>query len=397
MTCDSPSVKPKYPIRDIFQEFYPDYFKHDSVTGEQSKAAWCISNCKTGHLGYNVSYCEECGQISINACSCNNRNCPNCQSAQEQKWILARNSELIEGIAYYHAVFTVPFELNDLIYANQKALYNLMFRCISETLLDLCKDSRHMGATPGGVMVLHTWGQKLNFHPHIHIMLSGGGLNGIDRFVETSHKGFCIPVKAMGKLFRGKFLDSLKKMFEKGELTIPSSLSTLEQRVFRKKYIDKLYEMDWIPFIKETFNGNGNAVKYLARYAYRTAISNSRIISVTEENVTISYKDYADGGCLKELVMTGQEFLHRFLQHVLPKGFNRIRFFGFLSNCIKTKRLKLIHKLRNTIYQGNPTIGMSISDLMMTVYQNDICSCPDCHVKMLRLPRGYPLRIRIAE
>lgn len=157
-----------YPIRDAFQTFFPDYASSHSLSQEQSKAARYISKCKTGSLGYHISICESCGDMKIHACSCNNRNCPCCQSPQEQKWIMARNSELIEKCAYYHSIFTVPLELNDLIYENQKLLYNLMFSCASDTLLTLCRDKKHMGATPGIILVLHTWGQQLNFHPHLH-------------------------------------------------------------------------------------------------------------------------------------------------------------------------------------------------------------------------------------
>jgi hypothetical protein len=266
-----------------------------------------------------------------------------------------------------------------------------MFKSVSETLLTLCKDKKHMGAIPGGVMVLHSWGQRLNYHPHLHVMLSGGGLTGAGQFIETRHKGFCIPVKVIGSLFRGKFLAALKMLFEKQELKLPSSLSKLGDPPGMKEYFDKLYGMDWIPFIKETFNGNGNAVKYLARYAYRTAISNSRVISVTKEAVTISYTDYADGSKSKKRVMGWEEFIADFLKHILPKGFCRIRFFGFLTNCIKTKRLKLIHKLRKTVYMGNPTIGMTMAELMMMVYQKDICACPGCNAVLIKLPRGSPL------
>jgi len=226
---------------------------------------------------------------------------------------MARNSELVEGCAYYHSIFTVPFELNDLIFENQKLLYNLMFRCTSETLLTLCHDKQHLGATPGIIMVLHTWGQQLNLHPHIHCCLSG-------QFIESRHKGFLLPEGAVGKMFRGKFMEKLKTCYEKGLLSLNGKCTKLRNRYNWKEFVDSLYEKTWIPFIKETFNGNGNAITYLARYAYRTAISNSRITSVTDTNVTFSYKDYADNGASKLKTVTGDEFIGLFLQHILPKG-----------------------------------------------------------------------------
>ena len=307
---------------------------------------------------------------------------------------MARNSELVEGCAYYHSIFTVPFELNDLIFENQKLLYNLMFRCTSETLLTLCHDKQHLGATPGIIMVLHTWGQQLNLHPHIHCCLSGGGLTDSGQFIESRHKGFLLPEGAVGKMFRGKFMEKLKTCYEKGLLSLNGKCTKLRNRYNWKEFVDSLYEKTWIPFIKETFNGNGNAITYLARYAYRTAISNSRITSVTDTNVTFSYKDYADNGASKLKTVTGDEFIGLFLQHILPKGFSRVRFSGFLSNCYKTKKLKLIHKLRNTIFIPNPVKGKTMAELMLLLYNRDICTCSQCSGHVIQFPRGKPFSNR---
>lgn len=386
-----------YPIRNIFQDFFPEYASSHSVSSEQSKAARCISECKTGALGYNVSFCEACGHIEIHACSCNNRNCPCCQSPQEQKWIMARNSELIENCAYYHCIFTVPYELNDLIFENQKLLYNLMFSCASDTLLTLCRDKRHMGATPGIILVLHTWGQQLNFHPHLHCCLSGGGLTDSGQFTESRHKGFLLPVETIGRMFRGKFMDELKSYHDKGLLKFNGNCSGLRNHYIWKDFVDSLYSRDWLPFIKETFNGNGNAITYLARYAYRTAISNSRICSVTDETVSFRYKDYADNNASKIKTVSGAEFIALFLQHILPKGFSRVRFSGFLSNCCKTRKLKLIHKLRGTVFVPNPVKGKSMAELLMLLYNKDICTCPECNGSLIRYPRGRPYSMTVTN
>ena len=382
-----------YPIRDIFQSFFKDYSDSHSLSKEQKKAAFCISECKTGSLGYNLSHCESCGNVEIHACSCNNRNCPSCQSPQEQKWIMARNSELIEGCAYYHCIFTLPFELNDLIYENQKLLYNLMFSCVSDTLLTLCRDKKYMGAIPGIIMVLHTWGQKLNFHPHIHCALSGGGLTESAQFTESCHKGFLLPVEAMGKMFRGKYMAALKTYYDKKRLSFGGRCQDLRNYYIWKDFVDSLYKKDWLPFIRETFNGNGNAIKYLARYAYRTAISNSRICSITETEVSLRYKDYADNSATKTLTLEGTKFIELFLQHILPKGFSRVRFSGYLSNCHKTKKLKLIHKLRGTSFTPNPVKGMSMADLILFIYRRDIYVCGKCNGRIIPYPRGKPCMI----
>lgn len=380
-----------YHIRDIFQQFYPDYLDLHSVTDVQHKTANCIANCKTGAFGYNASYCEECGHLNIHACACNNRSCPNCQATLEKKWVMARNSELIEGVAYYHLIFTVPSELHKLMYTNQKLLYDLLFKCASDTILTLCKDSNYMGATPGIISVLHSWGQQLNLHPHLHTMVSGGGLSQTNQFLETKHKGFIIPVEAVGKMFRGKYMATLKQYWNSGKLLFNGECAELKNRFSWKQFVNQMYEKQWLPFIKETFNGNGNAIEYLARYAYRTAISNSRITAIEEETVSFRYTDYADQNKKKVKTILGTEFIRLFLQHILPKGFNRVRFSGFLTNCQKTKKLKLIHRLRNTIYKENPVKVLSTADLMMLLFQRDLCHCSKCQGNLIHFPRGVPL------
>lgn len=367
-----------YPIREIFRRFFPQYSQNHFVSPQQSKTANCISKCKTGELGLNASYCPECAHIEVHNRSCNNRDCPCCQAPKEQKWIMDRNSELIAGIAYYHVIFTLPAQLNTLILENQKLLLNLLFQSASDTLLTLCQDKKYMGATPGIVSVLHSWGQRLNLHPHLHTMISGGGLNSSGNFIETRHKGFIIPVEAIGKMFRGKYLDGLKKLRKKGKLVFRRDCQHLQNSYTWQEFIDKLYETTWCPFVKETFNGNGNAVEYLARYAYRTAISNSRIEAVTEEEVSFRYTDYADENRQKLQTVSGEEFIRLFLTHVLPKGFHRVRFSGYLSNYRKSKELKHIHRLRGTLYTGNPTKGKNTAELMLLLYGINICCCPMC-------------------
>lgn len=367
-----------YPVRDIFQLFYDDYAKGHPVSWQQQKAANCISKCKTGLLGYNISYCESCGYEKIHYTSCNNRDCPCCQQPLEKKWVMERESELIKGIAYYHVIFTVPHELNDLIYENQKLLYDLLFSTASDTLLTLCKDKKYMGAAPGIVSVLHTWGQQLNYHPHLHVAISGGGLNRAGNFVETKHKGFIIPESVIAGMFRGKYLDKLKKYHDSGKLSFSGNCAYLRNRFEWSGFIDSLYAKKWCPFVKETFNGNGNAMAYLARYAYRTAISNSRITSINGDEVSFSYTDYADHNMKKTKTVSGTEFIRLFLQHILPRGFHRVRFSGYLSNCRKSKNLKHIHRLRGTLYTGSPVKGKNTAELLLMIYNIDINKCPCC-------------------
>lgn len=379
-----------YPIREIFRRFYPSYLEqHPHLSAEQQRTAQSIMSCKTGELGYSVSYCEDCGYPEIHAVSCNNRSCPCCQAPLEKKWELERNTELIPGIAYFHVVFTVPHKLNPLIKANPKKLLDLLFNSAQKTLLTLCADPKFLGAKPGIVSVLHTWGQKLSFHPHLHICISGGGITTDEKFVETKHKGFFLPVAVIASMFRGTYLVKLKQLYEDGELDL-SRTRHLEDPAKWKAFIDGLFSKHWLPFVKETFNGNGNAIKYLARYSFRTAIANSRITDISETHVSFRYKDYADGNKEKIQTVKGTAFIAMFLQHVLLKGFNRVRFCGYLTNCRKTKNLTLIHKLRNSAYPGNPYRNIKIAELFLELYGVDLNTCPNCSGKMIRLPRGMP-------
>lgn len=388
------SIDPdKYLIRDAFQRFYPDYLlNHPNLPSEVRKTADSIMKCKTGELGFNISYCEDCGKSLIHAVSCNNRSCPCCQASLSKKWEMERNTELVEGISYYHVVFTVPHELNRLIQFNRKLLLDLLFRCVHETLLSLCADLKFMGAKPGIVSVLHTWGQTLSFHPHIHVCISGGGLTASGQFVETRHKGFFLPEAAIASMFRGKYLCSLKMLYNAGKLDL-LCVQELQDYATWKQFINDLFQKQWLPFVKETFNGKGNAVRYLARYSYRTAISNNRILSVSDENVTFRYKDYADKSKDKSLTVKGTDFIHMYLQHILPSGFHRIRFAGYLCNSRKSKNLKRIHMLRKTIYTGNPYRKMKNAELLVALYDLDICTCPECSGRMIPLPRGMPLSL----
>ncbi len=383
----------EYPIREAFRRFYPAFLAgHPGLSAEKRKVAESVSKCKTGELGYNASICEDCGRPVIHAVSCNNRSCPCCQAALTKKWELERNTELIEGIAYYHVVFTVPHELNPLIRANPDSLLSLLFTCAQKALICLCADHKHLGAKPGIVSVLHTWGQKLSFHPHIHTCISGGGITPAGKFVETSHKGFFLPVKAVASGFRGRYLTELKKLYKKGLLNLSGS-SGLQDPDKWNAFINSLFEKPWLPFVKETFNGKGNAIRYLSRYSYRTAIANSRLISVDDETVTFRYKDYADNNRQKIMTVKGNDFIGMILQHVLPSGFHSVRFSGYLNNSQKSRCLKLIHSLRNTIYSGNPYRTMKTAELIMSLYGKDICSCSECSGKLIPYPRGMPASV----
>ena len=363
-------------IQQIFSYSYDTFAssgKH--LSGQQEKAVYSIMNCKSGRLGCNISQCTDCGHLEFHNNSCRNRNCPNCQAILKEIWIDKRRTEVIDS-PYFHVVFTVPHELNPLIYANQELLYSLLHRCSSETLLELSKNKKYLGATPGIIQVLHTWGQTLNFHPHIHCIVSGGGLT-YDKKLKKCGNNFFIPVKVLASKFRGKFLCCLQKYYETDKLSFPAQHSDYRNSYNWNEFRDNLYQKDWCPYIKETFNGFGNAIEYLGRYTHRIAITNTRIQKVTDQKVTFSARDYRTGET-KAITMENTEFIRRFLMHVLPSGFQKIRYYGFLNNRMKSHNLKLIFKLQGYQKFKQRYIGFTMADLLKKVWNYDICRCPVC-------------------
>jgi hypothetical protein len=377
-------------IQELIHLSYDGYCCHYNPSDVQHKAALSIMNCKSGRLGCNLSVCDDCGHSEIHNNSCRNRNCPCCQAVLKELWIDARKAEVIDS-PYFHVVFTLPAELNPLIYANQARLYSLMHRCSSETLLELSADKKYLGATPGIIQVLHTWGQALNFHPHIHCIITGAGLTKT-RQLRKSRKKFFLPVKVLGKVFRGKFLDCLQLLYKGDKLHFPGSCQNLNNSYAWNEFRDSLYHKDWIPYIKETFNGFGNAIDYLGRYTHRVAISNSRITSVTDTQVTFTAKDYKTGE-QKDVTLSHVEFLRSFLMHVLPSGFQKIRYYGFLNNRSKKINLKLIVKLTGKALFQSKFISMSHEELLQTLWGINVHLCPECGgCSMHQTGRIYPFR-----
>ena len=378
-------------IQQIFLLSYEDFRVSDyRISGVQEKAARAILNCKSGTLGCNIRQCADCGHMEFHNNSCRNRNCPNCQAILKEVWIDKRRAEVIDS-PYFHVVFTVPQELNPLIYGNQELLYSLLHRCSSETLLELARDKKYLGATPGIIQVLHTWGQTLNFHPHIHCIVSGGGLSADQKIRKCGNK-FFVPIHMMAKVFRGKFLFYLQKYYESKKLAFSSSCTELRNPYSWNEFRDNLYKKDWCPYIKETFNGFGNAIEYLGRYTHRIAITNTRIQSVTDTHVSFSARDYKSGET-KAVTLEHMEFIRRFLMHVLPFGFQKIRYYGFLNNRTKSRNLKIIFRLQGYQRFKQRYAGLSIAELLKNVWNYDIHICPACGCNsMTHLGRSYAYR-----
>lgn len=382
----------RYPIREVFADSLDWYLQEHCPSVEQLSAANAISHCKTGELGYNASICDDCGHVELHSCSCRNRSCPSCQSVLKEVWIDKRRSEVLDA-RYFHVVFTVPHQLNALFLANQRLLYDLLFSAASQTLLTLSRDKRYLGAEPGIIMVLHTWGQTLAYHPHVHCIISGAGLTR-DRKLVKSGKSFFIPIRAAMKMFRGKFMAALKSHRSSGRLIIPASCFDLTLPEGWQSFVDRLYATDWCPYIKETFNGNGNAISYLGRYTHRVAISNGRITDMTDDTVSFWYKDYRDHNARKEMTLSHEEFIRRFLMHVLPRRFQKIRYFGFLANNAKGRKLRLLFELQGYRSFNAKFSAETPKDVILSeVLGIDVHLCPCCGKSSMRyLGRRYYLR-----
>ena len=342
----------------------------------QRKASQAILNCKSGKLGVNISQCPDCGHMEFHNNSCRNRNCPNCQAVQKEIWVDRRRAEVIDS-PYFHVVFTLPHELNPLIYCNQRLLYGFFHRCCAETLLELSADKKHLGATPGIIQVLHTWDQEINYHVHMHCIVSGAGLT-CDHKIRKGKKNFFIRVETLRDKFKGKFLAGLQSFFKNRQLDFSASCEKLRNSYEWSEFRYFLYQKDWCPYIKETFNGFGNAIEYLGRYTHKVAISNSRILSVDEQQVTFSARSRTPGGPRRTVTLTNVEFIRRYLMHVLPSGFQKIRYYGFLNNRYKTRNLKLIFKLQGHQRFKAKYINLSMEELLKAVWNLDIHICPEC-------------------
>lgn len=376
-------------IRQIWDFSYKDYCSSHPFQSEvQRKASNAILNCKSGRLGYNTSRCTDCGHTLIHNNSCRNRNCPNCQAVMKEIWVDKRRSEVIDS-PYFHVVFTLPHELNPLIYCNQKLLYGLLHKCCAETLLELAADKKYLGATPGIIQVLHTWNQELHYHVHMHCIISGGGLT-TNHNIRKSKQKFFIPVYVLRDKFKGKYLACLDAYYQHDKLVFSLSCENLKNSYSWKEWKNNLYEKDWCPYIKETFNGFGNAIEYLGRYTHKIAISNSRILSVTETEVIFSARGKKPGEPKRRITLRNEEFIRRFLLHVLPSGFQKIRYYGFLNNRMKSKHLEVIFKLQRGQRFKQRYAGLTMVELLKAVWDFDIRICPDCgHATMQQLGRCY--------
>jgi hypothetical protein len=361
-------------VADIFRQYGPSYREIHKLPLNQLRTMHAIEICRTAELGGHIDECTHCGHVRISYNSCRNRHCPKCQFLRKEKWIKAREKDLLP-IRYFHVVFTIPDILNPLVLRNQEAIYNILFKAAKETLLELSKRFGKIGF----ISILHTWGQNLMDHPHVHCIVTGGGLSN-NRWV-SSRKKFFLPVKVMSRLFRGKFLFYLKKVHDK--LGFYGNISCLKEKDAFLSFLSQLYNKGWVVYCKPPFKGPETVIEYLGRYTHRIAITNHRIINMENGKVSFFWKDYADGGKTKIMTLDCFEFIRRFLLHVLPDGFVKIRYYGLLGNRNRKDDLILCRKALGINAETEHTV-QTWQELFLAVTGIDIMECPICHGRMKR-------------
>jgi hypothetical protein len=369
-------------LQDIFSQHGSTYQLNHRLFPNQQKVMRAIQQCRTATLGGHVDECDECGFMRISYNSCRNRHCPKCQTINKERWIEARKNDLL-NVGYFHVVFTIPDLINSVAYQNQRVVYDILFKATAETLSELAADKKYLGAQIGFTAVLHTWGQNLMHHPHLHCIVPGGGLNSCGKWV-SSRKKFFIPVKVLSRKFRGKFLFYLKQ----AKLEFHGTISYLQDPNKFHAWMSSLYQKEWVVYCKPPFKNAGYVVEYLGRYTHRVAISNHRIVKLEDGMVTFKWRDYKDKNKQKEMNVTADDFIRRFLIHVLPTGFTRKRHYGFLSPRNKTTKLKLCKKLTNTKIKNGPKIKLSTLELLQKLTGKDFSICPCCGVG--KLSRASP-------
>jgi hypothetical protein len=334
-------------VADILRAQGDDFIdRHRNIRFQQLKVMRAILRCRTAALGGHRDKCLRCDkEWSISFNSCRNRHCPKCQAQARQRWIAARERELL-ATSYFHVVFTLPHELNSLILQNDVQLYNLLFRAVAETLTEVAANPRHLGARIGFFSILHTWGQNLLFHPHIHCVVPHGGLApDHTRWVPPRYSRFLLPLSVLKEVFRGKFVDGLKEAFRQQRLVLAGQIEHLNRPKCFAALIRKLHQHEWVVYAKPPFGGPEQVLRYLGRYTHRVAISNHRLLSFDGNQVTFRWRDYAHGNKQRTMTLAAIEFIRRFLMHVLPKGFVRIRHFGFMANYQRSASLELCRQL----------------------------------------------------
>lgn len=368
--------RPPWEVADVIHRGgnrFLNRYRH-ALTWPQVKVLNAIARCRTAALGGHRDQCDRCGHQTLSYNSCRNRHCPKCQTNARDRWLEARQQELLP-VTYYHLVFSVPHRRVPLMWQNKRLLFALLFEATAATLLEVAADPKHLGAELGFLSVLHTWGQTLQPHPHIHCVVPGGGLAPDHSQWIASRHNFFLPVRVLSRVFRGKFAAALKQLFHKGKLHLSGACSSLSNAKTFAEFLRTLFREEWVVYAKPPFGGPEHVLHYLARYTHRVAISNHRLLTVIDMDVTFRWKDYAHHSKSRAMTLTHEEFLRRFLEHVLPTGFPRIRYFGFLAN---RRRGALLPLCRHLLAATPPAAAVTPIGLH---------PCPRCHAPMRTVER----------
>jgi Putative transposase/Transposase zinc-binding domain len=362
-------TRPPWEVADIIRRAGDKFIERyrGSLTWAQLKVLRAIERCRTAALGGHRDQCVRCGHRAISYNSCRNRHCPKCQTNAREKWLSARRRELLP-VCYFHLVFSVPHALVPLMWQNKKLLFGLLFNASAATLLEVAADPARLGCETGFLSILHTWGQTLQRHPHIHSVVPGGGPSLDHSRWIRSPPHFFLPVRVLSRVFRGKFVAGLRQAFHGKQLAFHGELQALADEKAFAAFLRTLFREEWVVYAKPPFGGPEHVLQYLARYTHRVAISNHRLLSVDEDHVTFRWKDYAHHNKSRVMTLTLEEFLRRFLQHVLPRGLPRIRYFGWLAN----RRRKELLPLCRTLLSVTPPPAVS-NDAKTTIWRCPVC------------------------
>ncbi len=384
-------------VADVFRAYGPAW-RH-AMAGHlslgQLKVMSAIEHCRSAELGGHVLRCEGCAQIQVAYNSCRNRHCPKCQASAAQRWLDARQADLLP-VDYYHVVFTLPAPISDIAYQNKTVIYHQLFKAAAETLLTIARDPRHLGARIGVTMVLHTWGSALTHHPHVHCIVPGGGLSIEGHRWQACRPGFFLPVRVLSRLFRRLFLTKLKAAHQAGELHFFGKHRRLADTQVFADWCRPFKQQEWVVYAKRPFAGPESVLAYLSRYTHRVAIANSRLIAFDKRGVTFKWKDYRQQGRTrhKTMALASHEFIRRFLIHVLPHGFHRIRHYGLFANGGRAENLAQVRRLLNVKVKEQPAGVVEETDAST----DSAYTCPACGAPMIvietfergQLPRAPP-------
>jgi len=378
--------RPAVELADIFRAHGAAYRHTHPLSRAQRRAMQAIETCRTAALGGHRETCDTCGAERLADHSCRNRHCPKCQTLAKERWLAARRAELLP-VEYFHVVFTLPHALNALAQGNPRVLYPLLFRAVAATLTTFARDPRHLGGELGGTAILHTWGQNLSQHLHLHCVVPGGALSPDGTRWIAAPPGFLFPVRALAQVFRGKYLAALQRAFTTSKLVFAGSVAGLAEPAAFAAWLADLRQHAWVVYAKRPFGGPTQVLEYLGRYTHRVAISNERLVSHADGAVHFRWKAYADGAQVKVMALAAEEFIRRFLLHVVPGGFVRIRHFGFLANRGRRAKLARGRALLGSSPSPAEAPIESVAALMLRLTGLDIERCPVC-------PQG---RLRVTE